>query len=390
MDDLPFRLARRFRRQQEFTAASSPLSARLCGLIADWLGAGCGKDPLVDWLLAAAHPRASFEVPLLLLAGLHRDVLAGVADARPLGRYFPSAGGTLALDADDLAASLRQAILARREALAEFIAHATVQTNETARGLCWLLPVLFTGWPAIHLLDLGASAGLNLVADQRHYRLLHGEGNEGVLELGCGIPPQFVVHSEGPLVAPTTTAIPTIRSRIGCDLAPFILRSRREEQTLAAFVWGDQSERLARLRQGIAALHQLDESPVPVRLHQADLPDALPHILARHIGPLDDAPLVVFNTYLTTYLRDKGTALRLHLADWVRQHPQPVLWLQWEPPWQGPEPPRFGWLYWTADLWSNGRHRRWHLAWTHPHGNQLQWLPDWQAWANFWRQQQEP
>ncbi|MBM9537767.1 hypothetical protein [Desulfobulbus alkaliphilus] len=45
MDDLRIRLIRRFRRQQVFAAASSPLSARMLGLVADWLAAG-DRDPL--------------------------------------------------------------------------------------------------------------------------------------------------------------------------------------------------------------------------------------------------------------------------------------------------------------------------------------------------------
>ena len=64
------------------------------------------------------------------------------------------------------------AILARREPLAAFIRSANVQTNETGRGLAWLLPVACLGWPAVHLVELGASAGLNLVAERRGYRLM--------------------------------------------------------------------------------------------------------------------------------------------------------------------------------------------------------------------------
>src|SRR5690606_1327638 len=68
--------------------------------------------------------------------------------------------------------ALRETIFARRDSLAAFIRRANVQTNETGRGLVWLLPVACLGWPAVHLVELGASAGLNLVADQRAYRLV--------------------------------------------------------------------------------------------------------------------------------------------------------------------------------------------------------------------------
>jgi len=385
MNDFQVRLARRFRKQQEFTAGYSPLYSRLFGILADWLAVGPGEDPLVDWLVRVGRKRSSFDVPLLLLAGVHRDILAGCAEVRDLARYFPSAGGTLPIDAGDIGACLRQAIEARAEVLADFVTTAQVQTNETARGFCWLLPVAFTGWQSLHLVDLGASAGLNLVADQRHYRLTATTNERTSMDLGQGAPIQFAVTGEGTYYPPSRAGFPAIRSRFGCDLAPVVLRSEREEQTLAAFVWPDQPERMALLRQGIAALHQINRTAVPVHLHRVDLPDNLPRFLAERISPLNDAPVVLFNTYLTTYLRDKGASLRPHLAAWAARHPRPVLWLQWETLWQGPEPPEFGWVGWTADLWQEGRHRHWHLAWTHPHGNRIRWLPDWAAWAAFWR-----
>ena len=62
-----------------------------------------------------------------------------------------------------------------------------------------------------------------------------------------------------------------------------------------------------------------------------------------------------------------------------------MLWLQWETLWQGPRPPEFGWPGWTADLWQQGDHRHWQLAWVQPHGARVQWLPGLADWARFWR-----
>jgi len=419
MDGLQTRLTGRFRKQQEFAAGYSPLYSRLFGLLADWLTAARPSDPLVDWLLQATATRSSFDVPLLLLAGLHRDVLTGVAEAADLARYYPTAGGTRQPDEGELAGALRAAILARKDHLAAFLATATVQTNETARGLCWLLPVLYTGWRAIHLVDLGASAGLNLVADQRSYRLSGGEEWVGcavrtiqagahsapyekmghfeckgksaesasVINLGNGEPVQFLVAGQGKIpLPPSPRSLPAILSRIGCDLAPFLLATDWDEQTLAAFVWGDQLKRLAMLRQGIAALKRIRGTSAPVRLYPAHLPGDLTEFLEQRITPCSDAPVVLYNTYLTTYLHDKGASLRPQLAAWAAGQIQPVLWLQWETLWQGPRPPDFGWVGWSADLWRDGRHFHWHLAWAHPHGTHIQWLPESAAWADFWRE----
>lgn len=385
-DDVQVRLTGKFRKQQEFAAGYAPLSAQMFGLLADWLAAGPDSEPLVAWLLQAAAARPGFAVPLLLLAGLHRDVLSGVAEVAALARYYPTVGGTRSPDDGDLALTLRQAILARQGPLADFLRTATVQTNETARGLCWLLPVVSTGWPAIHLVDLGASAGLNLVADHRHYRLVEAETGRGLLELGSGAPGQFLVASQGTLpLPPRQRTLPALLSRIGCDCAPLHLATNQDQQSLAAFVWGDQPGRLAQLRQGIAAFHRVNSSSVPVQLYPADLPDALPRFLADQVSFGGEAPIVIFNTYLTTYLQDKGASLRPQLVAWAGGQERPVLWLQWETLWQGLRPPGFGWVGWTADLWQGGRHHHFHLAWAHPHGTLIQWLPDSAAWGHFWR-----
>jgi hypothetical protein len=186
IDDFPLRLSRRFRRQQAFAAGYAPLSSRVCGLLADWLEVGADRDPVAAWLLAAGRGRASFDVPLLLLAGLHREVLAGEPAVVELARYYPSAGGALDPAGAGFAAALRAALLALRPQLAAFLQQASVQTNEVARGLCWLLPACFPGWPGMHLVELGASAGLNLVADWRPFRLTDAAGRPLLADLGRG------------------------------------------------------------------------------------------------------------------------------------------------------------------------------------------------------------
>jgi hypothetical protein len=380
MDDFCARLMRRFRRQQDFAAASSPLSARLLGLVADWLAAG-DEDPLAAWLVRAAAGRASFDVPLLLMAGVHRAVLAGDAEAAELGRYFPTVDGHRGWSDDMLAVVFRQTVCALRSQLTTFLCSATVQTNEMSRGLCWLLPVHYFGWQGMHLVDLGASAGLNLVADYRSYRLVAADTGVDLCRLGHGGDP-FLIRCEGRFIPPHRISTPILLSRSGCDLAPIFLRTPQDEYSLSAFVWGDQPDRLAMLRCGINALHQAAQSSAPVQLYGADLPDMLPRFLEEYIAPLGEAPVVIFNTYLATYLYDKGISLRAHLDAWARRRREPVLWLQWEPLRGQQEPPEFGWVGWTADLWQGGRHWHGHLAWAHPHGTRIQWLPDLERFAN--------
>ncbi len=385
IDDFPLRLSRRFRRQQAFAAGYAPLSSRVCGLLADWLECGADKDPVAAWLLVAGRGRATFDVPLLLLAGLHREVLGKGDATAELARYFPSAGGTLDPAGPGLASPLRAAILALRPQLTVFLRTASVQTNEVARGLAWLLPACCPGWPELHLVELGASAGLNLVADWRHFRLVDAAGRPLLADLGRGDDDPFVVEAAGDFVPSAPHPLPQVLTRTGCDLAPLDLSVARDARTLAAFVWADQTDRLDLLRRGVDSFHRAHRQGARVRLHRVDLPAGLAGFLNEHATFPGDAPILVYNTYLTTYLQDRGDNLRPQLAAWAAGQPRPVLWLQWETLWQGPQPPEFGWLGWTADLWQQGEHRHWQLAWVQPHGARVQWLPGLADWARFWR-----
>jgi hypothetical protein len=380
MSDFRSQLAHRFRKQQEFAGGYAPLYARLFGLLGDWLEAGDG-DSLVEWLVAVGNGRAPFDVPLLLLAGLHRDILNHIPETAELAPYYPTVGGTRSPDDTRLSQILRRTIMARRDQLTPFIQTANVQTNETARGICWLLPLLYTGWEAVHLVDLGASAGLNLVADARSYRLVD-ENGRFLADLGRGQPVQFQMQCQGEFERPPYR-LPDVITRTGGDLMPFALETPADEQTLAAYVWADQPHRLARLREGIAAF-QANRSHAPVNLSPVHLPDELPVFLETAVPLQPRQPVVIYNTYITTYLDDKGQSLEQHIAGWAIE--RPVLWLQWEPLLDGPEPPAFGWIAWTADLWQANRHYHWRLAWNHPHGTAVHWRPGLHDWVTYWQE----
>ncbi len=379
------RLARRFLKQEEFAQDYAPLYSRLFGLLAQWLA----RDSLnvaASWLVQTSAGRSSFEIPLLLLAGLHRDILLNSTDTAKLAQYYPTVGGKRQATDPDLENVLLETILSRRHSLGEFINSATVQTNETARGISWLLPLQYTNWEAIHLVDLGASAGLNLVAELRSYRLTEQMNRKVIYETGMAPSVQFEVRSRGEFTLPPSTVhIPSILSRTGCDLTPFSLKTTTDEQTLAAFVWADQIHRMQQLREGLSAFHLANRGRTPVRLFQANLPYDLPHFLNQHLPALDNIPVLLYNTYLTTYLDDRGATLRQHLAAWASKQKRPVLWVQWEPLGKGAAPPEFGWLGWTLDLWQpDNRHDSFNIAWCHPHGTHVQWRPDMKKWATHW------
>jgi hypothetical protein len=371
------RLITRFRNQQKFATDYSPLYAHLYGAFADWLSApAAAEDPLVNWLLEASRDRQTLDFTLLLAAGIHRDILSSrtiqmPAEVTDLARYFPTAGGHYLQDAPAFESILRQTVLSRLDELASFIQKANVQTNETGRGLSWLLPILATNWEAVHVVDLGASAGLNLVADLRAYRLVDADTDETLIDVGRAQPTQFLTQCTGEsrrLTLLANRSLARIIGRTGCDLTPFPLKTIADQRTLMAFVWGDQVERMKRLREGIEVFIQAESSDVPVTLHPIELPYELEAFLQQQLPAGLDHPVVIYNTYITTYLPDKGESLRHIISRWAESQERPVLWLQWEIPRDGGQPPGYGWCAWTADLWQKNRHHQWKLGWVHPHG----------------------
>jgi hypothetical protein len=392
-------LYRRFCEQQQFSASYSPLYCSLFGAVAEWL-AERPLRPAASWLLDAAATRAAFDVTNLLAAAVHRDVLAGLPATERLRAYYPSVGGTAVsgkmvgrewLIESGFREALEQAILLRRPELRSFILSNTVQTNETGRGLAWLLPTAVAGMESVYLLDLGASAGLNLVADQRRFTLVDEADGRVLAHFGRGPQTEFTVQASGwPAgLPPDVLATPVVLGRTGGDLHPFLLTDEEDERRLAAFVWADQVERLARLRAGMDGLKEVGKGNTAVHLHALSLPEGLPAFLNSVVRP-HQMPVICYNTYIRMYLPAKGAALHEHIASWATRQAGPVIWLQWEPPGclvreTGPAP-HDGWLAWTIDLWRGTDHRQWQLGWVHPHGQQIQFTAGFQAWIAYWHQ----
>ena len=399
MEDNSQELYRRFREQQQFSATYSPLYGSLFGTIADWLAERPSR-PAASWLLDAASTRAAFDVTNLLAAGVHYDVLAGVPATERLRAYYPSVGGGAVsgrmvgqewVVESGFRDALEKAILLRMPELRTFILNNTVQTNETGRGLAWLLPTAVAGLPGVYLLDLGASAGLNLVADQRRFTLVDEIDGRVLANLGHGRQMEFTVQTSGWPAgwSPGALPPPSVLGRTGGDLHPFFLTNEEDERRLASFVWADQVERFARLRAGMDVLRENGKGDTAVRLLPLSLPEGLPSFLSGAVRP-HEMPVICYNTYIRMYLPEKGAALREHIASWAMRQDAPVIWLQWEPPGclareTGP-PPHDGWLAWTADMWRGAEHRHWLLGWVHPHGQQIQFTVGFAAWISYWHQ----
>ena len=218
----------------------------LLDMAEDWQAGGVVAEICRDW----ADAPSSAVVQLRLLAGVQRLVLSR---AEPqLAMYYPNlAGATSPAGAwQDFEPALRRHVEELRAAL-----EIAPQTNEPGRAVPLLVglfdAVRRSGLPAVRLLELGASAGLNLLVDRY---LIAGAGwSHGP----ASSPLRLVAAVDGPV----TPAPFTVVERRGCDLAPVDASTVDGRLRLTSFVWPHDLHRHERLR---AALEVAVSEPVAV------------------------------------------------------------------------------------------------------------------------------
>jgi hypothetical protein len=242
----------------------SELSARVLA----WCLGEASPDRAVGRLLADREGDAmQAHFPLRLLGAFHYEALAGGAPR--LAAAYARAAEAPAGD-EELEEALA-ATVAEREASLRASIGRPIQTNEVQR--CSVLVPGFlevarrTGLP-LRVLELGASAGLNLCWDRYAYAL--GDARWG----GAHSPVRITCAWKGaaPVLAPPSVEI---RERAACDTAPVDPGDPEGVRRLRSFVWADQRERLARLDAALAVARELG-----VRVERARARDWLPARLA--------------------------------------------------------------------------------------------------------------
>ena len=247
---------------------------------------------------------------------------------------------------------------ARREWLARFVAEEPVQTNEVQRAWGLLPGFLAASAPTLDLVELGPSAGLNLLWDRWRYRY-------GSLRWGAEDAP-LTLAGEAISVPPASLLElrPIIRLRLGIDRAPVDLSDDTAALRLQAFVWADQEERLARLRAAIEVARR-----EPPELVAGDYVERLPGVLASRAP---DALTVVFHSASTAYLSPEERA-RLAAVIEAAGEEGPLAWLSFEHAGDDVDG-EIGFETFALDLrvWPGGEPQR--LARLDGHGNRLRWL----------------
>ncbi len=260
--------------------------------------------------------RSQADALALRFAGsLHALVLSGASS--PLAQVYPSTRAEI--DHETLWSAIAEALDRHEAAILRFL-ESPPQTNEVAR--CAVLLGGFsviaadTGRP-LALLEIGASAGLNLHWDAYGYSL------GGASWAPAAAPLRLEPEWRGP--APALGTI-EVRSRHGCDQRPIDPGDAQDRLRLRAYVWADQKARLAQLD---AALEHAARQGT--RVEQADAAD---WVEARLAARPEGLTTVLFHSIVWQYLppatRQRIEAA-LERAGEAAETDTPLAWLRMEP-----------------------------------------------------------
>ena len=217
--------------------------------------------------------------------------------------------------------------IAAHDAFLDLWLNSPPQTNEVARSGSLLGGALHlaadTKLP-IDLYEIGSSAGLNLSFDRYHYdfKLTEwGSAAEGV---------NIVQEWQGKL--PPVDAPLVIRNRRGCDQNPLDPSSDDHRTRLLAYVWPDQTVRIASLK---AALESTARSGL--RVEKADAAD---WVEKEFSAPAEKGVVRLLShsitwQYLPEAIKDRITAA-MEKAGSAATADAPVAWLRVEPDGKNP------------------------------------------------------
>jgi hypothetical protein len=306
--------------------------------VLDWAG-----DPILDAL------------PLRCTAGFHALYLSG--DAPALAGLYAGEETAMA-DAENLI----RAELTKHEARLLPWLDGPPQTNEAGRsssfaaGLLWLAGRVA---PKFELLEIGSSAGMNLLMDRIRYDL--GGVVTGPDDGHLRICPEW----RGP--PPPANAF-TIQSIKGCDIAAIDARDEDAANRLRAYIWPEAKERFARLDAGIAMImeHGVD-------LVQADAADWVEQQFA--LSQAAGTCRVLMHSIVWQYLPDECQK-RIHLvmakAAAEATPDKPLAWLALETN-RATFRHELTVQYWTGQYSPDGE-KPVILGTAHAHGAWVEWL----------------
>ena len=278
---------------------------------ADYLQNGPITALCKDW---PGNPRKD-ALGLRLLGALHYAVLSG--EATNLAVVFPSEGH--AASPEDAWPVARDWFTANLEHVRDFIRRPP-QTNETRRAIALLpgfLELAATLNMPMHLLELGASAGLNQNWNRFNYETdtwsYSGNSDVTIRTDWRGPSPRYL------------QAKPNIENSAACDQTPLDITDPSEARRLKAYTWPDQPERLSRLDAAIALAAEIE-----TKVEKADAEDWLRRKLDER--PKTGLTVIYHSVFLIYPPRDKIQRIMklIQMAGEAATPNNPIAWLCYE------------------------------------------------------------
>jgi hypothetical protein len=297
-----------------------------------------------DLLGLVAHAPPDQRRPNILLAAVHFLLLTGADD--PLAAWYPTVllwrgmdpGTARTAESSELFPAFASFCRHHRDALSELVATRATQTNEVGRCTA-IFPALSTVASRVDaplaIVDVGASAGLNLHFDRYAYAYddCDSDGTE-----------RLAGDSESPVVlrcdvreGRNPTALPTVAARVGLDRRPVDVRDDDQARWLLSCQWPDHVDRFEISRAAIALARTVPDPPLILKGGAVE-------DLASVVATLpDDAHVCVLHSWVAAYLTpDAQRALAEVISGLARV--RPLSWVFAEAPYEVPglpvPPPR--------------------------------------------------
>src|SRR5688572_20679746 len=222
--------------------------------------------------------------PTVILAALHDLALAGRAPAL--------AAAYAAMDGDAAAGAAIDTLVRMTDSVVAIAERRQTRTFDTGRCAV-LYPAIAeaarrVGAPAVGLIDIGCSAGLDLHVDRVGITYSNGQS------LGDpSSPVQLSAALVGDRPLPTS-AMPEVVARVGVDVDPVDVTDADDARWLRACLWPDQPERVTRLEAEMALA-----ATAPPLLLQGDAVEMLPDAFAG--VPADALPVVTTTWALSQF-----------------------------------------------------------------------------------------
>ena len=293
------------------TIMGAPITARVCKALSTALSRNSRTGVrALDW---AGEPTAD-ALPLRLVGGLH--ALHRSAAPEPLARVFSGAE----TDENAVENILADTLVKHNDALYPWL-DSPPQTNEPGRSAALMVGLLDVsrkfGQP-LDLLEIGSSAGLNLLIDRYRYDL--GGTIVGLDDAPVTIRPEW--RGGAPLA--TDVRFAAVR---GVDVQPIDVADPAAARRLSAYAWIDTPERIARLEQAVRMFVS-----DPPDLAKGDAADWVEACLAEPQAA--GTTRVLVHSVVWQYLGEARQArIRAAMAAAAARadHDRPLAWVRMEP-----------------------------------------------------------